>query len=209
MHMYTPVHRTVFHVQLTSGACSIGELSYDPHSLPEVLIPPGASFKVLEVKAKDGLTVVYCRQIETGSPLLDSPAVATLHRSSRFPHDARAWRDPLHRLHRQPGVWLHDWSQFDRKMGELDSLLRRLLTPLQELVARPSASHSAVTDIFISHSGGMHEDGAADNHERVSRVNDALRARRWRTWFDMRGDVRAATEGMERSHLVLICLTRR
>ncbi|MDC0526046.1 toll/interleukin-1 receptor domain-containing protein [bacterium] len=54
----------------------------------------------------------------------------------------------------------------------------------------------------------------SDNRERVSRINEALKAKGWRTWFDEQGDMRdntqkAITAGIETTQVVLVCLTRR
>ena len=67
------------------------------------------------------------------------------------------------------------------------------------------------TDLFLSHNWGTLEDGVTDNHERVGRINAALRRRGWRTWFDEQGKnkgynqgemQRAMAEGIEATQLV-------
>ena len=65
--------------------------------------------------------------------------------------------------------------------------------------------------LFVSHNWGPDSQGR-DNHERVATVNKLLRARNMRTWFDeerLRGDVVSQmSSGIDRSHAVLVCVTR-
>ena len=42
---------------------------------------------------------------------------------------------------------------------------------------------AARTDVFLSHDWGKDEYGR-DNHQRVSLINDELKARGYKTWFD-------------------------
>jgi hypothetical protein len=67
------------------------------------------------------------------------------------------------------------------------------------------------THIFLSHNWTDDEEGR-DNHERVSRINKALKDRGFITWFDeerMKGQIRQKmTEGIERSHTVVVCITK-
>ena len=49
--------------------------------------------------------------------------------------------------------------------------------------ALPSLQRSPVTDVFLAHSLGKDGSGR-DNHARVSRMNDKLKARGVITWFD-------------------------
>jgi hypothetical protein len=67
------------------------------------------------------------------------------------------------------------------------------------------------THIFLSHNWTDDEEGR-DNHERVSRINKALKERGFITWFDeerMKGQIRQKmTEGIERSHTVVVCITK-
>ena len=66
-------------------------------------------------------------------------------------------------------------------------------------------------DKHVPSMAGTDEEGRS-NHERVARVNDALKAAGLVTWFDaerMRGDVVAQmTDGIDRSSLVLVFITR-
>ena len=63
-------------------------------------------------------------------------------------------------------------------------------------------------DVFVAHDWGV--DGS--NHARVAAVNDALKRAGLVTWFDeerMRGDiVQQMTDGIDRSSLVLVFITR-
>ena len=71
---------------------------------------------------------------------------------------------------------------------------------------------SARTDVFLSHDWGKDEYGR-DNHQRVSLINDELKARGYITWFDeekLAGniDVKMA-QGIEQTEGVIAFITRR
>ena len=71
---------------------------------------------------------------------------------------------------------------------------------------------SARTDVFLSHDWGKDEYGR-DNHQRVSLINDELKARGYITWFDVEKlagnvDVEMA-QGIEQSEGVIAFITRR
>lgn len=78
-----------------------------------------------------------------------------------------------------------------------------------EALVRPRSA--GAYDVFLSHDWGVDERGRS-NHARVAAVNDALKRAGLVTWFDeerMRGDiVRQMTEGIDRSSLVLVFVTR-
>ena len=71
---------------------------------------------------------------------------------------------------------------------------------------------SARTDVFLSHDWGKDEYGR-DNHQRVSLINDELKARGYITWFDKEKlagniDVEMA-QGIEQTEGVIAFITRR
>ena len=71
---------------------------------------------------------------------------------------------------------------------------------------------SARTDVFLSHDWGKDEYGR-DNHQRVSLINDELKARGYITWFDeeklaVNIDVEMA-QGIEQTEGVIAFITRR
>ena len=71
---------------------------------------------------------------------------------------------------------------------------------------------SARTDVFLSHDWGKDEYGR-DNHQRVSLINDELKARGYITWFDEQKlagniDVEMA-QGIEQTEGVIAFITRR
>lgn len=72
------------------------------------------------------------------------------------------------------------------------------------------AAYSERTDVFLTHDWGHDEH---DNHMRVSKVNDALKARGLRTWFDtekMEGNVRKKMiSGIENTLCVAVFITKR
>ena len=66
--------------------------------------------------------------------------------------------------------------------------------------------------LFLSHAWAKDKLGR-DNHERVARLNDGLRARKVATWFDAQGDMAknalpAMTDGIDNSSAVAIFVTR-
>ena len=67
-------------------------------------------------------------------------------------------------------------------------------------------------DVFLSHDWGVDEKNR-DNHKRVSLINDILKARGFRTWFDndrMVGDIVAQMcDGVEKSAVFVSCITAR
>ena len=68
------------------------------------------------------------------------------------------------------------------------------------------------TDVFLSHNWGEDEDGR-DNHKRVSFINEELKTRGYKTWFDeekMAGniDVKMA-QGIDQTKGVIIFITRK
>lgn len=67
------------------------------------------------------------------------------------------------------------------------------------------------TDVFLTHDWG-HELGL-DNHERIKRVNAALKARGLRTWFDedkMEGNVKQKmVSGIEHASCIIVFVTKR
>ena len=71
---------------------------------------------------------------------------------------------------------------------------------------------TASIDVFLSHNWGKDEHGR-DNHQRVSFINEELKARGYKTWFDeekMTGNIDAKmAQGIEQSEGVIIFITRR
>ncbi len=67
-------------------------------------------------------------------------------------------------------------------------------------------------DVFLSHDWGKDENNR-DNHARVAKVNELLKARGFRTWFDndrMVGDiVGQMCQGVERSAVFIAFITAR
>ena len=67
-------------------------------------------------------------------------------------------------------------------------------------------------DVFISHTWDMDDEGR-NNHQRAKRLNDRLQCLGIKMWFEneqMHGDtLQRMAEGIERSLVVLICVTRR
>ena len=66
--------------------------------------------------------------------------------------------------------------------------------------------------LFLSHAWANDTLGR-DNHERVARLNDGLRARKLATWFDAQGDMagntlQAMTNGIDESSVVAVFVTR-
>jgi hypothetical protein len=75
-----------------------------------------------------------------------------------------------------------------------------------------SAHIEIIYDVFLSHDWGVDEEGR-NTHERVSRVNNALRKRGIKTWFDnnkLEGPLRPDIEtAISRSNCILIFVTKR
>ena len=71
---------------------------------------------------------------------------------------------------------------------------------------------AARTDVFLSHDWGKDEYGR-DNHKRVSLINDELKARGYKTWFDeekLAGNIdMEMTQGIEQTEGVIAFITRR
>ena len=71
---------------------------------------------------------------------------------------------------------------------------------------------SARTDVFLSHDWGKDEYGR-DNHQRVSLINDELKARGYITWFDeekLAGNIDVEmAQGIEQTEGVIAFITRR
>jgi hypothetical protein len=67
-------------------------------------------------------------------------------------------------------------------------------------------------DVFLSHDWGKDERNR-DNHQRVAKINELLKARGFRTWFDndrMTGDIVAQMcDGVEKSALFVSFITSR
>ena len=66
--------------------------------------------------------------------------------------------------------------------------------------------------LFLSHAWAKDTLGR-DNHKRVARLNDGLRARKLGTWFDAQGDMagntlQAMTNGIDESSAVAVFVTR-
>ena len=80
-----------------------------------------------------------------------------------------------------------------------------IVTVLRSAVRRP-----AEFDVFLSHDWGTDGLGRS-NHQRVSLVNDHLKAAGLRTWFDgeqMNGDIdKAMSTGLDHSKMVLVFVT--
>ena len=68
------------------------------------------------------------------------------------------------------------------------------------------------TDVFLSHNWGEDEDGR-DNHKRVSFINEELKTRGYKTWFDeekMAGNIdEKMAQGIDQTKGVIIFITRR
>ena len=71
---------------------------------------------------------------------------------------------------------------------------------------------AARTDVFLSHDWGKDEYGR-DNHQRVSLINDELKARGYKTWFDeekLAGNIdMEMAQGIEQTEGVIAFITRR
>ena len=67
------------------------------------------------------------------------------------------------------------------------------------------------TDVFLSHNWGKDELGR-DNHVRVSKINEELKKRGYRTWFDeerMKGHIiNRMAEGIEQTTGVIVFITK-
>ena len=67
-------------------------------------------------------------------------------------------------------------------------------------------------DVFISHASDRVDDGR-DNHARAKRLNEGLQKLKVKTWFDdeqMQGNIlQRMAEGIERSAVVLMCVSRK
>ena len=74
----------------------------------------------------------------------------------------------------------------------------------------PSLQRSPVTNVFLAHCWGKDGSGR-DNHARVSRMNDKLKARGVTTWFDadrMVGNIQQQmAEGIDSTCCMLIFIT--
>ena len=81
--------------------------------------------------------------------------------------------------------------------------------PTAALGAPPTVEE---TDAFLTHDWGVDELGRS-NHERVARVNQALKKRGLKTWFDeemMRGDINEKmADGIDAAATVLVFVTAR
>lgn len=71
---------------------------------------------------------------------------------------------------------------------------------------------TACTDVFLSHNWGNDECGR-NNHQRVSLINEELKARGYKTWFDeekMTGNIdKKMARGIERTKGVIVFITRK
>ena len=71
---------------------------------------------------------------------------------------------------------------------------------------------ASVTDVFLSHNWGRDE-SFRNNHYRVSLINEELKKRGYKTWFDedeMAGNIaERMSEGIEQAKAVIIFLTRK
>ena len=71
---------------------------------------------------------------------------------------------------------------------------------------------AARTDVFLSHDWGKDEYGR-DNHQRVSLINDELKARGYKTWFDeekLAGNIdMEMAQGIEQTEGMIAFITRR
>ena len=68
------------------------------------------------------------------------------------------------------------------------------------------------TDVFLSHNWGKDEYGR-DNHQRVSSINEKLKAHGYKTWFDeekLTGNIdEKMAQGIEQTKGVIVFITRR
>ena len=68
------------------------------------------------------------------------------------------------------------------------------------------------TDVFLSHNWGKDEYGR-DNHQRVSSINETLKAHGYKTWFDeekLTGNIDGKmAQGIEQTKGVIVFITRR
>ena len=77
---------------------------------------------------------------------------------------------------------------------------------------RPQRRSTVIeTDTFLSHDWGEDEEGR-NNHERVKKLNGLLQESSMSTWFDderLTGNIsQQISKGIERSHTVIVCVTR-
>ena len=171
-----------------------------------MLLPPNARFEVIgSFSAGSGLTIVQCRQVETMLPLIDMGAITLnveVEHPLVFPFDAKAWSGPAAILRPVPGAWITDWAVFETKMDQLGGLIRTKIT----------AGHADFdSDVYLAHAWGRGADGVSDNHDKARRIHAALTARGYRACFDEKGEVAddaATIHAIERSQLVLICLSK-
>ena len=72
-------------------------------------------------------------------------------------------------------------------------------------------AYNEKTDVFLTHDWG--KELGVDNHERVSRVNDAMKKRGLKTWFDsekMEGNVKKKMiSGIENAFCIVAFITKR
>jgi len=78
--------------------------------------------------------------------------------------------------------------------------------------SRSADGRGRIFDVYISHTWDKDDEGR-DNHQRAKRLNGSLQRLGIRTWFDneqMHGDtLQRMAEGIERSLVILICVSRR
>ena len=113
--------------------------------------------------------------------------------------------------------WLGDSSMLELKVvGDIDSL-KDLLESLQniKLNTKPQSicnPKSSSIKVFLSHAWA-NDKQYRDNHERVRQINQGLKARNIKTWFDTQGDMKdnclqAMTNGIDECDIVIVFVTR-
>lgn len=110
---------------------------------------------------------------------------------------------------------LLDEDEFKQLTGDLYSKsLFRKLRNADKVVERGALTHfyQTVTDAFLTHDWGIDELDRS-NHDRVNRMNAALKARGLRTWFDedkmADNIVEQMTDGIDSSRCVVVFITDR
>ena len=75
-----------------------------------------------------------------------------------------------------------------------------------------ASSSEEMTDVFLTHDWGTDEHGR-NNHDRVSKVNTALKQLGYKTWFDsdrMTGDIiDKMCDGIDKTKIIIVFVTKR
>ncbi len=136
--------------------------------------------------------------------------------NSRFQEKEREClelRDQIIRMEDRFNAWMKEMERrnksLERRLEEKERVLQEILGGRVKSLPLPPNKQ---THVFLTHTWREDEEGR-NNHDRVGRVNEALRERGLVTWFDserMSGTVRQAmTDALDATCCVLIFITKK